>query len=248
MNSAHRKLVRGLVPVLALVVLGGSLGILSGDSSSAPRKENLDLPFDAYGVEEDEPEAPEVIFFYGGEYEADAIVFCVDESLSMRKNSRWQIQKREITQAIMQLTPKAKFGLVFYGSGAFPFRPTVVQATQSNKMSAIAFLHNRQLSLGTCLGPGVVKSLEMLRRVEGSSRSVIVAGDGRPTVCPFVRGQGGASPQQAAAILQETLAANPGRDIRVHTIFVGTDQNPGATEFMQKLASLHNGSYRASSR
>ena len=38
---------------------------INGQSSQMASKENLDLPFDAFGISEDEKEAPEVVFFYG---------------------------------------------------------------------------------------------------------------------------------------------------------------------------------------
>ena len=72
---------------------------------------------------------------------------------------------------------------------------------------------------------------------------VIVVSDGRPTVCPFVRGQG-RSEQLIREILQQTTAANPGLEIRVHTIYVGTDNDPQAIDFMRRLARTHKGTFR----
>ncbi len=76
----------------------------SGSSEFNPviLKTNLDLPYNAGGASENEDEdAPEIVVFYGSMYEASAVVFCLDESLSMRKAGRWEVQKKEVVRTIM---------------------------------------------------------------------------------------------------------------------------------------------------
>lgn len=58
---------------------------INGQLSQIASKENLDLPFDAFGISEDEKEAPEVVFFYGQQYEGDGFFFCLDRSSSTAK-------------------------------------------------------------------------------------------------------------------------------------------------------------------
>lgn len=235
--------------VAALVVSPGFLlvdrsSVESRPADSAFSKVNLDLPYNAAGSSEDEDEeAPEIVTFYGSMYEASAIVFCLDESKSMNKAGRWQVQQKEVIRAISELSDKAEVGLVFYGAGSYRFRNNLAPANKATKAAMTQWVTGRQLSLGTCLGPGVVDSLKMLQRAQSRHRAVIVSGDGRPTSCPFVRGSG-QDPRVVQQVLAETLSANPGLQIRVHTILVGNDVTARDIDFMRKLARLHRGTYR----
>ena len=157
----------------------------SGSSEFNPviLKTNLDLPYNAGGASENEDEdAPEIVVFYGSMYEASAVVFCLDESLSMRKAGRWEVQKKEVVRTIMELSSQAEFGLVYYGKGSYSFRNNMMVANQGSKQAAIAFVNSRQMTLGTCLGPGVVKSLRLLKTVPAlgsTASSRPSAGNGR---------------------------------------------------------------------
>ena len=133
---------------------------------------------------------------------------------------------------------------MFYGEGAYAFRQQLSNGTESNKAAAIGFIASRQLTLGTCLGEGVVKSLRMIHSSKSKYRAVIVAGDGRPTVCPFVRGAG-RNPQMIQRVLSQTQMANPGMQSKVHTILVGSRQSSDDVDFMRKLANLHNGTFKS---
>lgn len=232
---------------VALIAIPGPL-LVDSSLESHPTdfslsKVNLDLPYNAVGSSEEDEDAPEIVTFYGSMYEASAVVFCLDESKSMSKAGRWQVQQKEVIRAISELSDEAEIGLVFYGAGSYAFRKSLVPATRATKAAMAQWVSGRQLSLGTCLGPGVVDSLKMLQRAQSTHRAVIVSGDGRPTSCPFVRGSG-QDPRVAEQALAETVAANPGLQIRVHTVLVGNDVTARDVDFMKKLAQLHRGTYR----
>ena len=251
MKHVRVSLVAGLIVILGCLLLqrpplessptGGDL--TGGDLTAGLSKANLDLPYNAGGSSEEEEDAPEIVSFYGSMYEASAVVFCLDESKSMNKAGRWETQQKEIIRAITELSDQAQVGLVFYGDRSYSFRKNVVSASSATKAAMIQWVVGRQLSLGTCLGGGVVDSLRMLQRAPSKHRAVIVAGDGRPTSCPFVRGSG-QDPRVVAQVLMETVAANPGGQIKVHTILVGNNVNNRDEDFMRKLARLHRGTYR----
>src|SRR5262245_55553549 len=80
--------------VVMLVFAAGTAGPLwaqtGSGSASGGVKQNLDLPFDAAGEEEDEEDAPEIIVFYGQQYEGDGIFFSCDKSGSMREGGKWE--------------------------------------------------------------------------------------------------------------------------------------------------------------
>lgn len=249
MTQVRAQTLRLFILSFLLVALNGpttSSGIEGGGDLGL--KTNLDLPYNAGGDTEEEEDAPEIITFYGGVYEANAVVFCLDESGSMKKNNRWTLQRREVTRAVSELSPEAEMGLVFYSREISAFRDTLVKAMANNKAAAIAFMNRRQPDGGTCIAQGVIKSLRMLQSSQSKYRSVIVAGDGKPSEnCLGSVGSRG-DPRFYRRLLQQTARANPGMQIRVHTIFVGTASDSDAINFMKSLAQLHNGTFRAVTR
>ena len=82
---------------------------------------------------------------------------------------------------------------------------------------------------------------KIVQRSSSRHRAVIVTSDGRPDVCATGNR---ATPAEQQRILQQTLAANPGRKVEVHTIFVGRSNDPDAISFMRLLARTHNGTFR----
>ena len=155
--------------------------------SSSGLKTNLDLPFDAGGEDSQQEDAPELIVFYGAAYEASNVVFCLDESLTMRNGGRFDIEKREVRRAISELNPDAMFGVLFYGGQVTSFSRQLMKATTANKQAAMGFINSRAENLGTCLGNSVAQALQMLHRSEARFQAVILVSDGTPTRCPYAR-------------------------------------------------------------
>ena len=205
-------------------------------------KANLDLPYNAGALSDDEDEdAPEILIFYGAQYEASAVAFALDESGSMRDQGRWQLQTREVTRAIRELSGRAEFSVVYYGSRVSAFRNRTVKATPGNKLAGIHFVNSRSPNGDTCIAEGTIKALKIVQRSASQHRAVIVTSDGRPDVCATGNR---ANAQQQQILLQQTLAANPGRAVRVHTIFVGRSNDPEAISFMKRLAGVHGGTFK----
>ncbi len=205
-------------------------------------KANLDLPYNAGALSDAEDEdAPEILVFYGAQYEASAVAFALDESGSMSDQGRWQLQTREVTRSIRELSGRAEFSVVYYGSRVTAFRDQTVKATPGNKVAGIQFVKSRNPRGDTCIAEGTVKALQIVRRSASQHRAVIVTSDGRPDVCAT---GDRANLQQQQVLLQKTLAANPGRGVQVHTIFVGRSNEPEAIAFMKRLAKVHGGTFR----
>ncbi len=235
---------RFLSSTSVLVALLGFPNVV-GTESSASLKVNLDLPFNFGGTGEDDEDAPEVIFFYGGAYEASSVVFCLDESLTMRNENRFEIQNREAMRAISELSEKAEFGVVFYGGGVHAFRPKLTVATAAAKGASAAFIKSRRVNLGTCTGTAVIKALRMLRKTKSRHRAVILVSDGQATTCPFTP-IGGCEGQKRINqdILSEIRSANSER-ISIHTLFVGrTDICNDSIRFMKAISDEHLGTFR----
>ncbi len=229
------------VAVIAALLVGGWPNATGTEFA----RFNLDLPFNAGGVDEEDEEAPEIVYLYGSTYEANAVVFCLDESLTMRRESRFDIQRREATRAVMELSDRTEFGIVFYGAGVIPYRERLQPANAASKAGATAFIASRTVNLGTCTGDAVVKSLRMLQRSSLSHKTVIVVSDGQPTDCPF-KPIGGCENQRRInqRILAQIKSANA-TAIRIHTIFVGqSDICNDGLNFMRTMASSNGGTFR----
>src|SRR5262245_45893027 len=75
-----------------------------GGEGGAASKENLDLPFDALGDSESDEEPPEIIVFYGQQYEGDGIFFTLDKSGSMNEANKFNRLKQETVKNISQFS------------------------------------------------------------------------------------------------------------------------------------------------
>lgn len=237
--------------VVALCLLG--VGVLFfpadgvGDDLVVGRslEANLDLPFDAVGSSEEEEEAPDFVLFYGQPYEASAVVFALDESGSMSEQGRFDLQRREATRAISHLGPDAEYNVLYYSNEVNTFRESLVQANENNKNAGIAFVRSRMPKGLTCIGKGVIKGLQIARKSASKYRAVIVTSDGG-LFCDTDR-YARSSAAQMQRVLQETVAANPGLQVKVHTVFVGSSAERRAIRFMRILAEAHGGTFRVAS-
>ncbi len=237
------KAIRVGAVVLVALLVGGWPNAAGPDSFSV--RQNLDLPYNAGGVSEEDEEAPDIIFLYGGMYEANAVVFCLDESLTMNGEDRFGIQRREATRAVSELSDRTEFGIIFYGARVHSFRNQLVTANGGNKAAANAFIASRSTNLGTCTGPAVVKALRLLQNSSLTHKAVIVVSDGQPTTCPFTP-VGGCEGQKRInrQVLSEIRAATSSR-ITIHTVLVGRSDICGdGFRFMRTMASGNGGTYR----
>lgn len=227
---------------LTMALVGGSEQALAQQLGGQEQlKSNLDLPYDAGGSGDEDGEAPAILAFYGQSYEANAVVFALDQSGSMSNEGRWELQSREVARSIRELASNSDFGVLYYGSRVTAFREKPLKAGASQKAASLGFVTARQPSGDTCIGEGVIKALEIVRQSSSRYRAVIVTSDGRPDVCAT---GDRATPAQVAQLLQRTRAANPDGSVKVHTIFVGQASEKEAISFMRRLAEMHGGTFR----
>lgn len=220
------------------------------DLTKQLRKQNLDLPFDAGAQSEESEEAPDSILMYGRVYEGSAFVFCLDESLTMDYEKRFEIQNREAIRAISELIPHTEFGIKFFGGGVHSFRAALVEASPENKVSAKHFISSREVEYGTCLGKAVVEAIHMLQRASSNKPTIVVISDGQVTTCPAPAPYGcekqkGINDQILAQISAANAGANAARRVKIHSIFVGqTDICGDSHRFMRQLANTSGGTFR----
>ncbi len=71
---------------------------------------------------------------------------------------------------------------------------------------------------------------------------VIVTSDGLPDVCPPGNVANG---QQRQRLIQQTLDANPGLTVTVHTVWIGQRNDRDGQRFLRQLAEAHGGTFQA---
>lgn len=211
------------------------------------RKENLDLPFDAGASGDEEEEAPDSVFLYGQPYEGNAFVFCLDESMTMRDEKRFETQNREAKRAIDELISRTEFGVKFFGGSVHSFKSSLVPATFDNKLAAKRYINSREVEVGTCMGTAVVEAIEKLSRSSRSHRTVLVISDGQATDCPYTGWSDcGTQKRVNKQILDQVWRANAARKVTIHTIFVGKEDRCGiSVAFLRRLAESNGGTYRS---
>lgn len=223
-----------LFTVLVLALLGTA--ILHAQSTGSPRKENLDLPFDAAVGDEHEEAAPEVLVFYGEAYETEAVFFCLDQSLSMGQGE-WQILQRELIRVISELSSSMEFGIVFFHEEAtvFPASKKPAVANAGSKASAIAMVQSTKASnRSTCFLPGLREALNMANQSSAKRRTVIFMSDGKVTCV------GEDTVKYTEKTLQQTKAMNTKRTV-INTLGVGREV---IEFFMESLATRNGGTFR----
>jgi Mg-chelatase subunit ChlD len=206
------------------------------DLSSAPLKENLDMPFDARGESEEEEDAPEVVVFYGQQFEGDGIFYVVDKSGSMRDSGELEIAKREVIRNIQEFSDRVQFGLVFFDSQVvqFPAGGQPAEANPSMKSAACSFVMSVVGGSGSCCQQGLAAGLRMANLATPRRKVLIYVGDG-----------GGTCSGEEAPYLQKTLVqitAQNYQRIQINCIGVLQPSTLGV-DFMKKLAAANSGTY-----
>lgn len=237
MHSFRNLFYSGIIGAVALFSGGGLEQRVCSQEAALATKYNLDLPFDALGESEDEEEAPEIIIFYGQQFEADGFFFCCDKSGSMRDANKFKRLQREVTRNISQFSERVQYSVVFFDKDMvkFPQSGIPADATPVMKAAGIAMVMGAQPGTGTCCKPALTESLNYARKSTVRRKTIIYLSDGRNT-CP-----GNDEAQYKASALSEITSKNTER-VRINTICIGP-QGSVDEDFMKRLASVNNGTY-----
>jgi len=216
--------------LVAISVLCGSQLFAQGQVKT---KENLDLPYDAFGLNETEEEAPEVVVFYGQSFEGDGIFYCLDRS-SSTCNGELAIEKRETIRNIMEFSSRIEFGIAFYDRGLrkFPTSGRPMTADASGKSAGVSFVSSTQCGSGTCVKLGLMACLEFANFSSAKRNVIIYLGDGG-TTCP------GSNPSQYAQTTLTEVKSKNSRRAQINSIHVGTDDS----SFSKQLATQNGGTF-----
>ncbi|MBI4585149.1 MAG: hypothetical protein HY717_14145, partial [Planctomycetes bacterium] len=225
----------GSLILIALLVLFAVNG-RAQNTGSVGTKENLDLPFDATGQENEDEEAPPTIIFYGQTYEGDGIFYCLDRS-SSTADGELAIEKRETIRNISEFSERVQFAIVMYDQGVmkWPTSGKPADANQGFKSAAIGFLSSVQPGHGTCVALGLTESLNFANQSTAKRTQIILLTDG----CMYCAGQ------DRNQYEQKTLAEITGKNYKRHKINTLCVGGNDVCEFFPKtLAAMNGGSYK----
>jgi Mg-chelatase subunit ChlD len=199
-------------------------------------KENLDLPFDALGENEEEEEAPEIVNFYSTNLEGDGFFYVIDRSSSMRDSGEIQKAKAEVNKNISEFSNRVQFGIVFFDAGLikFPSNGQPAEANEAMKQAAKGWVNAVQGGSGSCCMQGLLAGLQFANRAKSRRKVIVYLGDGG--------GHCGGDEQQYLNKTLGTVTSQNYQRIKINTIGV-LDVAPHSESFLRKLAASNGGTY-----
>jgi hypothetical protein len=222
--------------VLALA-LSFALSALGADGLFAQIKENLDLPFDAVGEQEEEEESPEVVVFYNTNLEGDGFFYIIDRSRSMQDAGELPKAKQETSKNVREFSDRVYFGIFFFDANLlkFPSNGQPAKANAGMKGAALSFIQSTPPGGGTCLKEALMAALRMANMCKAKRKVIVYLSDGG----------GHCNGQDPSEYLRQTLGAVSSANVqrvKINTIGV-LDLTPDGETFMRNLASQNGGSY-----
>jgi Mg-chelatase subunit ChlD len=218
------------------LIIASFIALVLSTPSRAQNKENLDLPFDALGEEEEEEEAPEVVNFYSTNLEGDGFFYVIDKSSSMAQGELTRA-KAELNKNISEFSSRVQFGIVFFDANLtkFPGSGQPAEATEAMKQGAKGFVNATQAGSGSCCMQGLMAGLQFANRAKSRRKVIVYLGDGGGHC------QGGDELQYLNKTVSTITAQNYQR-IKINTIGI-LDVTTTSENFLRRLASSNGGSY-----
>ncbi|MGE4619595.1 MAG: vWA domain-containing protein [Planctomycetota bacterium] len=223
----HQKLFRLFTMILVIFV--ASYPMVSEATTDKVRRP-LDLPAGGGNNEEEDEEIPDVIQFFGQDFEGDAFVWVLDTSGSMSVGGNMQQLREEFVGAVSSLSSETEFGVIAFNQNLQELDSHCKEATTSRKMVAAAWVVALPTNGSSCISPAVIRGLEIARKSSKEQRRVILVGDGGS--------QCGSTTPNATQDLINISMANWDR-IAIDTVFVGGHGE--GLDFYQALANQNQG-------
>jgi Mg-chelatase subunit ChlD len=220
-----------------LFALASFAAFLSTQSGWAQIKENLDLPFDALGQEEEEEEAPEIVNFYTTNLEGDGFFYVIDRSGSMQNSGELARAKSEVSKNISEFSSRVQFGIVFFDAGIlkFPSSGQPAEANEAMKQAGKGWMNSVGGGSGSCCMQGILTGLQMANRAKARRKVVVYLGDGGGTCM-------GADENQYLAKALGTITAQNYQRVKINTIGV-LEVTQVCESFLRKVAAANGGTY-----
>jgi Mg-chelatase subunit ChlD len=201
-------------------------------------KKNLDLPAEAAGDSGDDESLPEIIVFYGQQYEGDGVFFCCDKSGSMA-GAKWKRLQGEVTRNLRSFSPRVQFGIVLFDSKtvAFPSSGRPAEASEAMKAQAIEMVMATGTGQLTCAKPALAMALNYANSSTSKRKIIIYLSDGWNTCACMESGK------YSTEILSEVAQRNT-QHVRINALCIGPAGKYAVNEdFMRALASQNSGTY-----
>lgn len=246
---------------LALFLLSITFHSITGqppDRSHRP----LDLPSGGGSSDEDSEDHPELIHFFGEEYEGDAFFWCLDRSgltkfikcppsnhcnpspsppcgeilLPESLESIYELQE-EFSLALSSLSSSAEFGVVVFSNEVLAWREIPMQADSLNKLSAINWVTGVMWGLESCIGPAMLKTINLANQSNRQLKQIFLYADREPYCDGDRKGE---------ESLKQITQAN-WKSIPIHTIYRFPDvqlEDDDGYRFMEQLAVSNKGTFR----
>ncbi|MDX1966570.1 MAG: VWA domain-containing protein [Planctomycetaceae bacterium] len=177
--------------------------------------------------------------FFGVKIYAKRVLFVVDVSSSMRSTldgkTRILTAQEELQRAISALPEDGWFNVIFYNEQVYPWRPTLVQATADNRLTALQKIFSIDPEGATALNDAMEMAVDFPTptiTLPGYIEQVLLLTDGKPTAGRIT------APE---AIVANISARNILNRTRIDTL--GIDSSDSPEELLRQLAQQNFGKY-----
>ena len=235
------KSLERFVPALVVLgVCGIGVHLSAQDLGGLGVKENLDLPYDSLSdlnTEEEDP--PEVVNFYGQNFEGDGFFITVDRSTTMQDRGELQRAKQEISRIVSEFSHKTQFAVVFFDASIkkFPASGRPADANPGMKGAALSWIANMQGGRGSCMMEGIREALQFANLSTSRRRVIVYVGDGGGTC----HNQNERTYLQNAVV---TITAQNYQRVQVNCVGVIMSGRTMQEGFLKQLAASNGGTYR----
>jgi Mg-chelatase subunit ChlD len=225
---------RSFLTAVLMVLVEAAVPGRAGDPEGTCLKANLDLPYEAFGDEDVDPESPEFIVFYGQQFEGDGIFFCCDQSASMQGQKFARLQ-REVLKSLNQFSERVQFAIVFFNNEMtrFPANCRPADAIPAMKAAATAMVQACKPSGGTCTKAALFASLSYADQSTAKRKVIIFLSDGYCT-CP------GTIEQMYEKQILDDVSGRNSQQVHINTIGIGLKVNE---DWLRALAAQNSGTY-----
>jgi len=213
-------------------------------------KENLDLPYNVPGGEEEEEEdAPEIIVFCGLPVEADVFIFLVSATTGMYEPGSLERAKEEVQRNVREFREDVEFGIVAYhrtkGVQLYPRNGVPTRAgpagSESRRNVLGFFGQFTDDNMYICIYDAFDAAFKMAAAGTSKRKRIIYLADGNDhRSC-------GKFEENESTILQRMTATVTARNIDkipIDCIQAGIDSNSSILSlFLMDLASKNRGNY-----
>jgi hypothetical protein len=209
----------------------------AGSFAQSGIKENLDLPFDALGEDDEEEDAPEVVNFFTVTLEGDGFFYIIDRSGTMQDSGELNRAKAEVKKNIAEFSDRVQFGIFFFDANLlqFPSSGQPAEADQAMKQSAKSFVDGTPGGAGTCGLKAIQAALQMANRSKSNRKVIVFLSDGGGHCM-------GAEEAQYLSKVLSTVSSINFQRVKINTIGVLNLSTLGE-QFMRNLATMNGGTY-----